>query len=275
MDRDRARSRYCAAAVQLNAGPDKGVNLDKAEAFLVEAAGRGAELVVLPEVFLWRGPQEEEVAVAEDIPGPTSTRLGRLARQLGIHLVAGSFLERNSAVGRAYNTSLLFGPAGELLARYRKMHLFDVDIAGAVSVRESDTRLRGDQVVTAATPLGTVGLSICYDLRFPEFYRRLALAGAEVVAVPSAFTFRTGAAHWEILVRARAIENLVYIVAANQIGEGIAGIASFGSSMIVEPWGTPLARAADRETIIYAEIDREHQQRLRSQLPVLEHVRLR
>lgn len=270
-----AQLQFTAAAVQINAGSDKGLNLDKAEAFVAEAAKRGARLIVLPEVFLWRGPQAEEPSIAEDIPGPTSSRLAALARQLRIYLVAGSFPECSPGQPRAYNTSLLLDPAGEILARYRKIHLFDIDLAGAVSVRESDSRQGGDTVVTAATPLGTIGLSICYDLRFPELYRRAAFAGAEIIAAPSAFTFHTGAAHWDILVRARAVENLVYVIAANQIGAGMAGIASFGNSMIVDPWGKALARAADCEMVIYAEIDRDYQRQLRRQLPSLDHVKLR
>jgi predicted amidohydrolase len=266
---------FTAAAVQMNAGSDKGANLDKAEALVAQAAERGARLVVLPEVFLWRGPQAQEPAIAEDIPGPVSARLGLLARQLGVHLLAGSFLERAAQADRVYNTSLLFDPSGEIRALYRKIHLFDVDISGAVSVRESDTRLSGADVVTAPTALGRIALSICYDLRFPELYRQATFAGAEIAAVPSAFTFHTGASHWEVLLRARAIENLIYIVAANQIGAGMGGVPSFGNSMIVDPWGKVLARAADRETVIWAEIDRDHQQRLRRQLPSLNHARLR
>jgi predicted amidohydrolase len=265
---------FTAAAVQMNAGADKGANLDKVEAFAAEAAKRGARLIVLPEVFLWRGPQPQEPDIAEDIPGAASVRLGALARRLGVDLVAGSFLERSAKPERVYNTSLFFDPTGEIRALYRKIHLFDVDITGAVSVRESDTRLSGADIVTVPTELGTIALSICYDLRFPELYRQATFAGAEIAVVPAAFTFHTGAAHWEVLLRARAIENLIYVIAANQIGAGMGGITSFGNSMIVDPWGKVLARAADRETVIYAEIDRDHQQRLRRELPCLTHVRL-
>jgi predicted amidohydrolase len=264
---------FTGAAIQLNAGTDKHLNLDKAESFVAEAARRGAKLVVLPEVFLWRGPTEEEVSIAEDIPGPATERLAALCRKLGVYLVAGSILERPGDGERVYNTSVLIDDAGEIKARYRKVHLFDIDLHGAVSVRESDTRRGGDAVVSAPTPLGVIALSVCYDLRFPELYRRAALGGAEIVAIPSAFTVPTGAAHWEVLVRARAIENLVYVIAANQIGAG-SSVPSYGNSMIVDPWGKPLARAADREGVIWAEIDRGYQQRLRQQLPCLDHVRL-
>jgi len=264
---------YVAAAVQLNAGPDKGENFAKAEAFVAEAARHAARLVVLPEVFLWRGARDAERQAAEPIPGPSTNRLGKLAQQLEIYLLGGSILEHNGGA-KAFNTSVLLDPQGEIVARYRKVHLFDVDIAGQVSIRESDTRAPGDAPVCIATPLGVIGLSVCYDLRFPELYRRLTLRGAEIITVPSAFTFPTGAAHWETLLRARAIENQVYVIAADQIGRGPSGMVDFGNSMIVDPWGKPVAHAADRETVILAEIDRDYQERVRRELPCLTHVKL-
>jgi len=265
--------RFIAAAVQLCAGPDKAANLDKAEAFIAGAARQGAQLIVLPEVFLWRGPREGEGAAAETIPGPSTSRLGGLAQQLGIHLLAGSILEQSDN-DRVFNTSVLFDPQGRIVASYRKLHLFDVDIAGHVTIRESDTRRPGNGVVTASTELGVIGMTICYDLRFPELYRQLTYAGAEIITVPSAFTFPTGAAHWEILLRARAIENQVYLIAPDQIGKSPSGVVDFGNSMIVDPWGTPLARAADREMFILAEIDRDYQECVRRQLPCLTHRKL-
>jgi predicted amidohydrolase len=266
--------RFIVGAVQLCAGSDKTANLDKAEAFIAEAARQDARLVVLPEVFSWRGARGDERANAETIPGPSTNRLGELARRLEIHLVAGSILEESSAP-KVFNTSVLFNPRGEIIARYRKLHLFDVDIAGHVCIRESDTRAAGDAVIVAPTDIGMIGMTICYDLRFPELYRRLTLAGAEIISVPSAFTFPTGAAHWEILLRARAIENQVYLIAPDQIGRSPSGVVDFGNSMVVDPWGTTLARAADRETVIFAEIDRDHQERVRRELPCLAHVKLR
>jgi predicted amidohydrolase len=265
--------RFVAAAVQLCAGSDKVANLDKVEALAAEAARHDARLVVLPEVFLWRGPRADEVANAEPIPGPTTNRLAELARRLKIHLVAGSLLEQNGT-DRAFNTSLLFDPRGTIVARYRKLHLFDIDIPEHVTIRESDTRAAGGDVVVAPTELGAIGMTICYDLRFPELYRRLTLAGAEIITVPSAFTFPTGAAHWEILLRARAIENQVYLIAPDQVGKSPGGGVDFGNSMIVDPWGTPLARAADRVMMILAEIDRDYQERVRRELPCLTHVKL-
>lgn len=265
---------FAVAALQLCATGDKDENLAQVEALAARAVARGARLVVAPEVFLWRGPQAQEPEIAEPVPGPVPERLAALARRHAIHFVAGSFLERRSD-GRPWNTSLLFAPDGSLLASYRKIHLFDVDIAGQVSVRESDTRAGGTETAVAPTDLGAIGLSICYDLRFPELYRRLALAGARILVVPAAFTFPTGAAHWEVLLRARAIENQCWVIAANQYGLGMGGVANYGNSMIIDPWGTVLARSgSDRDDVVCAEIDPAYLERVRRQLPALNHVRL-
>jgi len=264
---------YLAAAIQLCAGSDKSANLDRAEAMVATAASRGATLVVLPEVFSWRGASGDDISGAEPIPGPTADRCAGWARRHGIHLLAGSILEQIPGERRAYNTSLLFDDRGNLLAGYRKAHLFDIDIPGQVTVRESAARSGGNELVTIATSLGTIGMSVCYDLRFPELYRALVLAGAEIFTVPSAFTFPTGAAHWEPLLRARAIENQVYVVAPNQIGRTPRGTADFGNSMIVDPWGTIIARAPDSETVILAEIDRDRQEKIRRELPCLTHIK--
>ena len=263
-----------AAAIQMSSGPDKGANLDKAERLVRDAAARGAALIVLPEVFSWRGPREQEANTTEKIPGPTADRLSRLARELGVHLQAGSILERIDAERRSYNTALLFGPDGEILARYRKIHLFDVEIPGQVSARESEIRKPGDEAVVAKTALGTIGLSVCYDLRFPELYRRLAREGAEIVLIPSAFTFPTGAAHWETLVRARAIENQVYVIAPDQYGMSPNGYRNYGGSMIVDPWGSVIARASEGEGVILGAIDRAYLAKVRQELPCLQHRRL-
>ena len=263
--------RFLAAAVQFSAGPDKEANAATAQRLARAAAAQGAKLIVLPEVFFWRGERSEEARAAEPIPGPTTERLAALACELGVHLVGGSILERAPGEEKVFNTCAVFTPRGDLIARYRKTHLFDVDIAGQVSIQESDTRLRGAEVVVARTELATLGLSICYDLRFPELYRRLTDAGAEIICVPSAFTFATGAAHWEILLRARAIENQVYVIAPNQIGRSPAGIHDFGNSLIVDPWGTPTARAANTDTVIVAEIDLDYLARVRRELPCLAH----
>ena len=265
---------FLAAAVQMSSGSDKGANLEKAERLVREAAGRGAQLVALPEVFLWRGPRRAEAEAGEDVPGPVTERLGALARELGIFFQAGSVPERIAGERRCYNTALLFDPTGTLVARYRKIHLFDVEIPGQVSARESEARMPGDETVVASTELGRIGLSVCYDLRFPELYRRLAGAGAEIICLPSAFTFPTGAAHWEPLVRARAIENQAYVIAPDQYGTSPNGYRDYGNSMIVDPWGAVLARAGDGEEVIVAPIRPEYLAKVRSELPALRHTRL-
>lgn len=263
--------RFLAAAVQLCAGSDKTANFATAARLARGAAERGAALIVLPEMFFWRGARDDERAAAEAIPGPTTDRLAALAAELRVYLVGGSLLEAAPGEAKAYNTCPVFDPRGALLATYRKIHLFDVDIPGQVCVRESDTRLHGAAPVTVRTELATVGLSVCYDLRFPELYRRLGQAGAEIVCVPSAFTFPTGAHHWEILLRARAIENQVYVIAPNQIGRGASGVMDFGHSLIVDPWGTPIARASNQETVALAEVDLDYLGRVRRELPCLTH----
>jgi predicted amidohydrolase len=225
-------------------------------------------------VFAWRGPRADEAASIEAIPGVTTDAMAALARSCGVHLCAGSILEAIPGDRRAYNTSCLFAPDGTLLARYRKLHLFDVDLPGRVSVRESDSRAPGDEVVAVPTPLGVLGLSICYDLRFPALYRRLSQAGADVLLVPAAFTFHTGSAHWDVLCRARAIENQCYLIAPNQTGMSPHGFADWGNSCIVDPWGRVLARGGDGEGVVVAEIDLDYLAQVRRELPCLSHARL-
>ena len=266
--------RYLAAAVQMSSSADRAANVSRATALIRSAATRGARLVVLPEVFSWRGPRADEAGAFETIPGATTDALAALARECGIYLCIGSILEATPEDGRAFNTSCLLDAGGNIVARYRKIHLFDVDLPGRVTVRESATRAPGDDTVVVPTELGVLGLSICYDLRFPELYRRLVRAGAQVLLVPSAFTFPTGAAHWEVLCRARAIESQCYVIAPDQTGRSPHGFADFGESMIVDPWGRVLARAPDGEGVITAEIDLDYLARVRSELPSLAHARL-
>jgi len=266
---------YLAAAIQVSAGPDKGANLERAERLVRLAGARGANLVALPEVFNWRGRRTDERAAAESLAGESLARMAGLARELGIHLVAGSITELAEGQPRNYNTSTLFGPDGSLLGVYRKIHLFDVDLPGRVTIRESDAKLPGTEVVSVSTAIGQIGLTVCYDIRFPELYRSLVFGGAQIITVPSAFTFPTGEAHWEALLRARAIENQVYIVAPAQFGPNVHGFSDYGNSMIVDPWGRVLARAADQEGVVVAPIDLEYQARVRGELPSLTHVRLR
>jgi deaminated glutathione amidase len=266
--------KFIAAAVQMVASDDKAANLKEAERWVRQAAACGARLVVLPEVFIWRGNKKEERNAAETIPGPSSEFLASLASQLGIYFLAGSILETIPASAKAYNTSLLFGPDGKLLASYRKIHLFDVDLANGVSLRESDTRAHGAEVVVAQTELGNMGLSVCYDLRFPELYRGLANQGAHLIFVPSAFTAFTGQAHWETLLRARAIENQVYVIAADQFGKAPKSFETHGHSMIIDPWGEILAEQADGPGLVTAEVDLDRLAKVRAELPALKHRKL-
>ena len=266
--------KFIAAAVQMVASDDKAANLKEAERWVRQAAACGARLVVLPEVFIWRGNKKEERNAAEPIPGPSSEFLAGLARDLKIYFLAGSILEAIPASDKAYNTSLLFGPDGKLLASYRKIHLFDVDLANGVSLRESDTRAHGTDVVVAQTELGNMGLSVCYDLRFPELYRRLADQGAHLIFVPSAFTAFTGQAHWETLLRARAIENQAYVIAADQFGKAPKSFETHGHSMIIDPWGEILAELADGPGLVTAEIDLDRLAKVRAELPALKHRKL-
>jgi predicted amidohydrolase len=266
---------FLAAAVQMNSGEDPAANLAVATRLVERAAARGATLVALPELFLCLGRPEVMLRHAEQVPGPTSDALAALARRLGITLVAGSLCEHGPEPTHGYNTSLLFGPDGRLLASYRKMHLFNIDLPGEVRYHESSWLLPGDRVVTAATPLGRLGLSICYDLRFPELYRRLADEGSDLLLVPSAFTLPTGRDHWQVLLRARAIENQAYVIAPNQHGPHGPHLTTYGRSMIVDPWGTELAIAPDGPGVIVAEIDPDHLASVRDRLPALRNRILR
>ena len=258
-----------AAAVQLNSNVDKARNLTAAERLVRAAAADGAELVALPEKWNLLAAGEELLAGAEALAGPSLTAARGWARELGIHLLAGSIAERGGDAGeKASNTSVLIGPAGEDLAIYRKIHMFDVD-AGGVSYRESEHEQAGSEVVTA--PLGELiaGLSVCYDLRFPELFRILALRGARILTVPSAFTAATGRDHWEVLLRARAIENQAFVLAPNQVGQAPPHFDSFGHSAIVDPWGALLALAPDGECFVAADLDLAAQDRVRAELPSL------
>jgi predicted amidohydrolase len=263
--------KFLAAAVQLLASSDKEANLAEAEALVREACRRGATVVALPEVFNWRGDPQEERSHAETIPGPTSERMSLVAREMKIYLLAGSMLERAGESEKVYNTSVLIDPNGAIVASYRKIHLFDVDLARGVRRMESETRDAGTEVVVAKSRYCPMGLTICYDLRFPELYRALTVRGAELAFVPSAFTALTGEAHWEPLLRARAIENQIYIVAPDQVGKSPRSFATYGNSMIIDPWGRVLARAPDHPSVIVAEIDLEYLARVRAELPALSH----
>jgi predicted amidohydrolase len=261
-----------AAVVQLNSTADKDRNVATAERLVRAAASDGAELVALPEKWNLLAGGEELLAGAEPLDGPSLTAAREWARELGIHLLAGSVPERGEE--KAFNTSVLIGPDGGDLAVYRKIHMFDVDVGG-VAYRESAHEEPGTEIV--ATTLGetVLGLSVCYDLRFPELYRILALRGARLLAVPSAFTLATGRDHWQVLLRARAIENQAFVLAPNQIGQTAPHFSSFGRSAIVDPWGVVLATAPDKECFVAAELDLAAQERVREELPSLANRRPR
>lgn len=255
--------------VQMNSRSDKGANLATAERLIDEAAEKGAGLVGLPEYVSYLGPTELHEANAEPIPGPTTERFAAKARQHGIYLLGGSILERSDTAGRYYNTSTFFNPDGELQATYRKIHLFDIDITGNVSANESATILPGDRAITVEMDGHRLGLTICYDLRFPELYRMLALDGAEVVFVPAAFTLFTGKDHWHTLLRSRAIENQCYVLAPAQIGPHDPNAQCYGHALVADPWGTIIADAPNHEGVVIADIDFDYLQQVRTQLPSL------
>ena len=257
------------ACIQLTAGSDKAANLEQAERLVTRAVSLGAELVVLPEKWNLVGDSEALQVGAETLEQGESVRaMADWAKRQGVVLVGGSIVERREGREKLSNTSLVFDASGELIARYRKLHLFDVEVAGQI-YRESASEESGDEVVLTEVGGWKIGLTICYDLRFPELYRLLALAGAELVTVPANFTLRTGMAHWHTLLRARAIENALYLAAPGQIGEPTAGRPSYGHSLVVDPWGTVIAEAPDTQTVIVAELERSRVSEVRSRLPVL------
>jgi predicted amidohydrolase len=257
------------AAVQLNSTADLPANLASADRLTRAAAADGARLIVLPEKWTAIGTDEQSRAAAQTLDGPAIAWARATARELGVDLVAGSILERVPGQVKLANTSVHVDPDGELRATYRKLHMFDVEVAGR-TYRESELEQPGEEIVVSQTADGVLlGLSICYDLRFPELYRILAVRGARVIAVPAAFTLATTRDHWETLLRARAIENQAFVIAANQFGAHPGGQRSGGRSMIVDPWGLVLAQAPDREGYALAELDLERQLEIRAQLPSL------
>jgi deaminated glutathione amidase len=257
------------ACVQLTSRADKAANLEKAERLVAKAAASGADVVLLPEKWNAIGGVDTLHEAAETIEeGESVAAMRGWASRHGITLVGGSITERREGREKLSNTSLVFDPDGELVATYRKIHLFDVDVGGH-SYRESEAEEPGEEPVVARLEGWPIGLTVCYDLRFPELYRILALEGAELVTVPAHFTLYTGKDHWHVLLRARAIENQNYVAAAAQIGETIPGKPSYGRSLVADPWGTVVAQAPDEETVITAELDRAHLQNIRAKLPSL------
>jgi deaminated glutathione amidase len=263
------------ALCQSNCGEDVAANEEQIFRLLDVAADEGVDLAALPEVWPCQGSAQQVRAAAEPLDGPRVKQLAEVARRYRMWIHGGSVLELDG--DRVFNTSVLVDRAGELVATYRKIHLFDADPPGAVPSRESFLFAAGEQVVTADTEFGRVGLSICYDVRFPELYRQMAVAGATILFLPSAFRFETGKDHWDVLVRARAIEDQAFVVAAAQWGTwGPAGRErrNFGKSMVVDPWGRIVARADDGVGVTVAELDLEEVVRVREVLPALRHRRL-
>lgn len=260
------------AAIQLNPQDNKEENISSALQYVREAANNGAEFIVLPEYVDFMGEDSKKVMLGETIPGPTSNAFASVAKEYNIYLLCGSILEKADDK-RVYNSSMLINGNGEIIATYRKLHLYDAIFEGRYTIKESDTIKPGNDVVTAETDFGTIGLTICYDIRFPELFRSLALRGSKVIFVPAAFPLYTGAHHWEILLRARAIENQCYIVAAGQFGIAPPDHVEFGNSMIIDPWGTVLARAPEKEAIIIENLDLGYIDQVRGKIPCLNHRR--
>jgi predicted amidohydrolase len=265
-----ASSTVRVAAVQLSSGSNTEENIERAIAGVTSAVASGATYVQVPEYFNYRGPTSGYPDVAETIPGPTTERMAEVARNNNITLHLGSMLERSPDPSKSYNTSVVFAPSGDIVATYRKGHLFDINVPGEVEQYESRTIAPGDRLVITDAPGFNLGLSVCFDLRFTEMYRRLSSHGATVLAVPSSFAVATGRVHWEVLLRARAIENHAYVIAAAQSGTTKEGFSSFGHSMIIGPWGEVLAESdIEGEDVLIATIDTREVDRRRSQIAVL------
>jgi deaminated glutathione amidase len=261
--------RIRVACVQLTSRADKAANLETAERLVAQAASTGADIVVLPEKWNAIGDAAVYHANAEPLDGGESVAaMSEWARRHGITLIGGSIAERREGREKLSNTSVVFDSGGQIVALYRKIHLFDVEVGGVV-YRESEAEEPGEEPVVAEVEDWRIGLTVCYDVRFPELYRILALGGAHLVTVPAHFTTPTGKDHWHVLLRARAIENQLYVAAAAQIGETLPGKPAYGRSLIADPWGLVLAQAPDEETVITAELDRAHLEQIRAKLPSL------
>ena len=268
------------AAVQMMSSTGKEKNLNRAEKLITIAAKRGAKFIVLPEVFNFRGNLNVASKNAEAIPGYSSNFISNIAKKYKVWILIGSMMEKTRRLGRAtqpskpFNTSILINPNGKIISKYRKIHLFDIRLKGK-EILESKRNLPGKTPKLVSLNNIKVGLSICYDLRFPELYRLYSKKGAEILCIPSSFTKPTGEVHWHTLVRARAIENLAYVIAPNQAGTGSGGIKTFGHSLIVDPWGKILAEGpANKEAVIFADIDLDYLKKIRRNLPALEHRKL-
>jgi predicted amidohydrolase len=262
--------------VQMTSTDEVAANLEAARSLVGSAVLQGAEWVALPENFAYLRREGMPIPCAQGLDGEIVGSVRALAKEHDVWILGGTFPEAAEGGSRVYNTSVLVSPSGGIEAVYRKIHLFDIDLraSGGELFTESDTVAPGSEVVVAATPFGAIGLSVCYDLRFPELYRAMAARGARWIAVPSAFTPQTGKDHWEVLLRARAIENQAFVLAPAQWGRHSAERASYGRSMLLDPWGLVLARAPDRPCAVVADCDLDDLERIRAGLPALEHRRL-
>lgn len=257
---------------QMNSRLEKDENLKSAESLIDKLAAAGADLVVLPEYFNFIGPEDLWQDNAEELENsPSLKRIQKKAVHHKIHILSGTIMEQSE--GLLHNTAVLFNPEGESVAQYRKIHLFDVEVPGGRRYVESENITAGDHTVVLTIDGVCFGLATCYDLRFPELFRELADKGAEVLLVPAAFTMMTGRDHWELLLRARAVENLCYVAAADQFGSCPPNHLSYGRSMIIDPWGTVIAQASDGVGVITADLDLDHLKKLRTGFPVLNHIR--
>ncbi len=262
------------AVIQMTTTTGREANLEQAAGLLALARGQGARLAVLPEHFSYLAAMQDMPAAAEPLRGPTVAWLADKAREHGLWIVGGSFARKSSDSSRTYNTCPVLNPSGELIAHYDKMHLFDLALPGQAVWEESRYVKPGRRLVTVRIPAGLMGLSICYDLRFPELYRRLRLRGAGVLAAPAAFTHATGRAHWEVLVRARAMENACYVLAAAQVGDHGGKRRSWGQAMIVGPWGEVLAACGDGPGVALARVEARGLAQARRKLDSTLHARL-
>jgi predicted amidohydrolase len=263
------------AIIQMRSDLDKYANLARAKELIAKAASDRAELIGLPEMFNCLGSYDQMFGSAEKIPGDTTNWISELAREYRVYIHGGSIYEKIENSDRVYNTSVIVAPSGDIVAKYQKIHLFDVELPNEFSSCESKWVAPGENVVTLETLFGTLGLSICYDLRFPELFRQLVDKGAQLIFVPSAFRSTTGSAHWEVLLRSRAIENQAYVLAPNQWGEHQGEMSNYGNSMIVNPWGEIIARAgSESDSILAVDVNLEDLERIRSHLPALKHRRI-
>lgn len=259
---------YKIAVAQMDSQNDKGENMRTACRLIDEAVSQGAKLVSFPEVMNLSGENVGEGGGHEPIPGYTTQLLMEKAKEHGIYIHSGSFMEKIPEEERAYNASVLIDPEGQIIAHYRKLHTFDVTLPDGTVCDESARVRPGDRIVTVDTALGKMGLSVCYDIRFPELYRLMALEGAQILFAPASFTMPTGKDHWETILRTRAIENGCYLVAADQIGQKVR-FTAYGNSMVVDPWGTVIARSSDKVGLIYADIDLDYLDAVRAKIPSL------